>query len=97
MKGTVAMMKQIQRCDRLAADPPWDLLRSPETCYCSCGEASGSWEGFWRHTPDGAYGTHPAVETRTAHYLPESKCCVSFRTLSVEQDQTPQSTCTFNS
>ncbi len=55
------------------ADPPWDLPSSPEACYHGCGGASGSWEEFVRRTPDGAYGTRPAVETSTAHYQTESK------------------------
>ncbi len=58
------------------ADPPWDRPSSPEACYRGCGGASGSWEGFARRTPDGAYGTHPAVEANTAHYQTESKYCM---------------------
>ena len=47
------------------ADPPWDRPSSPEACYRGCGGASGSWEGFGRRTPDGAYGTRPAAEAST--------------------------------
>ena len=63
------------------ANPPWDRQRSPEACYCGCRVALGSWEGFVRRTRDGAYGTHPAVEANTAHYLTESEYCMFFRTL----------------
>lgn len=49
-------------------DSLWDRPSSPEACYCGLGGASGSWEEFARRTPDGAYGTHPAVEASTAHY-----------------------------
>lgn len=54
-------------------DPPWDWPRSPEACYDGCLVALGSWEGFVRHTLDGAYGIHPAVEGSTAHYHTQSK------------------------
>lgn len=81
MKGSEMMMKLFERCERDADDPPWDQRRSPEACYRGCGAASGSWEGFWRHTPDGAYGTHPAAEASAAHYLTQSKCCMFSTTL----------------
>lgn len=50
------------------ADPPRDGLSSPEACYCGCEGALGSWEGFVRRTPNGAYGTRPAVEANTVQY-----------------------------
>lgn len=53
-------------------DPPRDWPSSPEACYRGYGGASGSWEGFVRGTPDGAYGTHPAVEANAAHYQRQS-------------------------
>ena len=54
-------------------DPPWDRPSSPEACYRGCGGASGSWEGFVKGTPDGAYGTHPAVKANAAHYQGQSR------------------------
>lgn len=51
-------------------------------CYCGCGAAVGSWEGFWRHRLDGAYGTHPAVDERTAYWLTHVQYCMFFTTLS---------------
>lgn len=61
----------MEMCEDCLVDPPWDWPCSPEACYCGCGGASGSWEGFVRRTPDGAYGTHPAVEVSTVHYQTE--------------------------
>ena len=64
----------MERCEECVDDPPWDRPSSPEACYHGCGGASGSWEEFAKRTPDGAYGTHPAVGPNTAHYQAESKC-----------------------
>lgn len=60
-------------CEQYVSISPGSRLDSPEVCYCGCGWALGSWVGFARHTPGGAYGTHPAVEAITAHYCTESR------------------------
>lgn len=61
MKGNKPLMKWRERQKERVVDSPRDLPGSPEACYRGCGGAWGSWEEFARRTPDGAYGTRPAV------------------------------------
>lgn len=59
-------------CEQCVFDLLWDWPTSPEACYYGEG-ALGSWEEYVRHIPDGAYGTHPAVDDGILHLKKEDK------------------------